>query len=225
MTISILVLGGKQTPIDTTGLWETYQRMVSRSSKESDRLRRELEIAGDGAVVNAIEMFKLPEAYTADKWPTVALAPIKADRIRFTYQEHRNTGFHVKERPEKFDLNVTPPSPPVYTQEEQESEYRMWMATASVSLFGGLARRGKADHTGSVKVPLIPKGVMPKTGGFWSETRQRNYWVMFDSPVWQPEALPMDPYLLERLDDSRFRVLAHWDLSPKERQLMALIRE
>ena len=72
---------------------------------------------------------------------------------------------------------------------------------------------------------MVPQELMPKVGFLRRKISSGDHWVLFDSPVWKPEALPVDPYLLERMDDTRFRVLAHWDLTPKERQLMAMIRE
>ena len=223
-TIQALVQSSHVAPIDTSGLRETYDRLISRSRKERDKLQRELAIAGDGAVLNVFDMFKLPEAYTAERWPQVAMAPMSASEIRFTYHEYRWSGFHTKPSADKPLLSVSPPARPVRTpqeQQEQQEEYRSSISMMSFAFMGG-GISSQYDQTGSIKVPMVPKSLVP----YWSVNRfKETCWVLFDSPVWKPEALPADPYLLERLDDKRFKILAHWDLTNKERQLMALIRE
>jgi hypothetical protein len=48
--------------------------------------------------------------------------------------------------------------------------------------------------------------------------RTKDLYVAFD-PAWKG-AVMNDPYLLRKLDNSRFQVLAHWDLSENEKRLI-----
>lgn len=64
-------------------------------------------------------------------------------------------------------------------------------------------------------VPPVPKSLMPVMP--W--TRRKCY-VLFDAD-WK--ALPVDPYLLERVTSTQFRILAHWDLTDQERELMKIM--
>jgi hypothetical protein len=77
------------------------------------------------------------------------------------------------------------------------------------------------EYSGNSPVPLVPKSLMP-----WNPLVRRNLHILFDVPTWTNKKVEMvDPYLLERLGKQRFRVLAHWDLSQKERQIMALLQD
>src|SRR5580658_5371239 len=78
-TIQALVDGAAIAPTDLSGLWDTYRTSVHRSKAERNKLKLELRLAGDGAVISAFDMFKLPEAYDEKtRFPTVAFAPVKA---------------------------------------------------------------------------------------------------------------------------------------------------
>lgn len=69
--------------------------------------------------------------------------------------------------------------------------------------------------TSAALVPLVPKSLAP-----WNPLVRRKTYVLFDAD-WK--ALPVDPYLLERVNDNQFRILGHWDLTDKEREIMALM--
>jgi hypothetical protein len=213
MSVQSLVAAAQQPAVDVSGLWDTYNGMVSRSRSERNRLRQELEAMGDGALIDAFDMFKLPEAYGSDRYPLVAVALISAALVRFHYD-----GWHAKFVSGSLDLSVaSPPPAPVpepmkYTTQDGNT-YSLPPSYSSVY----------QGFSGSVGVPLVPKAIAPR---FWSAKRLLGKcWIMFDTPTWSDKkVLPVDPYLLERVDEKRFRVLAHWDLTDKERQLMALIR-
>lgn len=77
----------------------------------------------------------------------------------------------------------------------------------------------RRDRTFWSPVPPVPRSVMPKTG-WWA---MRNYFVLHDA-TWLAEPEPIvDPYLLERLGTWQFRVVAKWDVSPQEAELMSLM--
>lgn len=207
MSVQSLVEAAQQPAVDVAGLWDTYKGMVSRSLDESQRLRQELEAMGDGALIDAFSMFYLPEAYGPDRYPLVGMAPIAMPEIEF-HHEFTRTDFRGRKSTNPLLSIASPP-------ERQLTEADLRNPFMSMSSYNG--------HSGIVAVPLVPKAIAPR---FWSAKRLLGKcWIMFDTPTWTDKrVLPVDPYLLERVDEKRFRVLAHWDLSAKERQLMALIR-
>lgn len=68
----------------------------------------------------------------------------------------------------------------------------------------------------SARVPLVPKSLAPRN----PLTKHKTY-VLFDAN-WEIPRVE-DPYLLERVSDNQFKVLGHWDLTDKERELMRLL--
>lgn len=197
MSVQALVEAAKLPVVDVTDLWDTYNGMVSRSRTERRRLQRELAAMGDGNLIDVMDLFKLPEAYGKDGFPLVALAPIDASVIHFQQEGYSYTRFWAGTKNKKGKM-------------------RIW----SEQFITGHHNRGGYTYTGTTKVPLIPKSVMPN---LFSRV-VHDHWIMFDTPSWSDKkAIPIDPYLLQRVDGHRFRVLAHWDLTAKERQLMALL--
>lgn len=213
MSVQSLVEAAQQPAIDVTGLWDTYKGMVSRSRAEKEMIARELAAAGDGALIDVFGMFTFPEAYGPDRYPLVGMAPISASVIQFIHERYGvRTGFRL---PYTDKLALTVAKPPQlelgWRPDEPTHEHFVRLD------------RANDGFTGIVNVPFVPKAIAPR---FWSAKRLLGKcWIMFDTPSWSDKrVLPVDPYLLERLDERRFRVLAHWDLTAKERQLMALIR-
>lgn len=70
-------------------------------------------------------------------------------------------------------------------------------------------------HSYRAKAVPVPKSVLP-FGSFF-----RDLYVVQDT-TWM-QVIPVDPYLVERKSAHHFKILAHWDLTEKERQLMALL--
>jgi len=68
----------------------------------------------------------------------------------------------------------------------------------------------------TTRTPYIPKKLMPRWG-----TRYE-YFVIFDVPKWERvQTVQMeDPYIVRRVSDDHFKVVAHWDLSENEKKLM-----
>ena len=64
----------------------------------------------------------------------------------------------------------------------------------------------------SAIVPIVPAGLHPGPA-------LSNYHILWDA-VWTPEP-PRDPLLLKHLAGSLYAIVAHWDLSPLERAVLA----
>lgn len=62
-------------------------------------------------------------------------------------------------------------------------------------------------------VPIIPASVsVPK--------KLENYYILFEVKEWRNNATVRDPYLLERINDNTFVVLAEWDVTDVEAIVM-----
>lgn len=62
-------------------------------------------------------------------------------------------------------------------------------------------------------VPFIPAHIAP-------DKALENYYILFEVDTWRPHVAVKDPYLLQRLNDNTFVVLAEWDVSPVEAIVM-----
>lgn len=76
------------------------------------------------------------------------------------------------------------------------------------------------DKENVTNVPIMPPSVLAKAPGKLS-----NYYILFEVKEWfertkSPRAKVRDPYLLKRLNDNTFVVLAEWDVSPVEAMVM-----
>lgn len=80
------------------------------------------------------------------------------------------------------------------------------------------SRSQDSSRVFKTQTPPIPRSVMPR-----NPLVRRNTYVLFDVPAWGERVLPVDPFLLQRRGEGDFRVLEHWDITEKERQLMALM--
>ncbi len=224
--VQSLVDSARIAPVgNLEGVWEAYRNSVSRSRKERLKLKRELALAGDGSLISTTEMYRMPEAWNADKFPAVAIGHWAADRVHFNDSgfpemiSGAQWGGRFLRRYELGVHKIRIPSAPKGTEaaavEEDEEESPSIFSMRRMLSWGRMTYR-----TGNVAIPPVPKSVMPL-----NPLTRRNAFVLFDSAEWADKrVIPVDPYLLQRVSADRFRVLAHWDLSPKERQLMALIR-
>jgi hypothetical protein len=61
-------------------------------------------------------------------------------------------------------------------------------------------------------VPLVPAKFLPKN-------LTDDYYTLWEVDVWKRVA-PTDPYLLKRITNNIFVVLAGWDLTPLEKSVM-----
>lgn len=62
-------------------------------------------------------------------------------------------------------------------------------------------------------VPFIPAHI-------FIPGEPENYHILFEVDQWKRHAKVRDPYLLQRLNDNTFVVLAEWDVSPVEASIM-----
>lgn len=65
------------------------------------------------------------------------------------------------------------------------------------------------DETVSTNVPFVPPHI--EVAG-----AMQNYYILFEVEAWKKHRKVKDPYLLQRLNNNTFVVLAEWDVSPVE---------
>lgn len=73
---------------------------------------------------------------------------------------------------------------------------------------------GMARWSGRAPVPLIPPKVRPRL------RRLRHMHILWEVPAWKPVA-PVDPALLRHIRGDLWAVLATWDLTPLEREVLS----
>lgn len=91
-----------------------------------------------------------------------------------------------------------------------------------VFLFDKVPRGVPINRKFTSEVPPVPRSVMP-TG--W-QTIFRRYFLLFDTTWIADPAKPpfVDPYLLEKVGVWQYRVVAQWDITPREAELMRMMR-
>jgi hypothetical protein len=220
--VAALVAGATLRPAvgNLQELYDTYRRSVRRSAAEARRIAAELEGAGEGAVLDIAQLYAQPQAWNADRTPAVAFAPILCETVQFEREDYGNSytraSFYWYADQKRHGARPLRGCP-VDARAVQDS----------VTALMGMTVK---QFTAEAPVPFVPLALLPSKGFFRKRSDTDGVYVLFDTAVWQNQAtqiVMVDPYLLKAVDKEhkRFRVLAHWDLTDKERQLMALVRQ
>lgn len=69
------------------------------------------------------------------------------------------------------------------------------------------------DELVSTNVPFVPAHIV-------IPGKPENYFILFEVNAWKAHRPTKDPYLLQRLNENTFVVLAEWDVSPVEAIVM-----
>lgn len=202
---------GSKSPIE--GLLEVYNGYAARSRVERMRMKRELAYIKDETLFDTRALFALTDAFRDDSTPVVGIAPYTATMLEYRIRSQRGH-FHVKGT-ELLSFDI-----PSGVKERRDAKERERLAAMTPQQLDWELRSrlpffsfGRTDY--EAHVPPTPKALLP-----WNPITRRKLHVLFDAD-WK--ALPVDPYLLERVNGNQFRVVAHWDLTDKEREIMRLI--
>jgi|ERR1700744_1195423 len=207
MNLVSLVEQSQVTPTSIEGAWDIY-RQWARPLSERKLMKRRLAIAAAKNCIFLENLFALDEAWRVVNYegydtnqPTMGLAKFGADRVR--YGAHAGTAAFFT-GPESFPSHALSwnPSKSVALPNHRQNPYGSAGGDRHI-LFEAI-------------VPPVPRSVVP----FWPKTRRKSF-VLFDAD-WK--GLPADPYLMERVGESQFRILAHWDLTEREREIMRLLK-
>ena len=205
---------GSKSPMD--GLLDIYNGYAARSRVERMRMKRELAYIKDETLFDTRALFSLTDAFRDDSTPVVGIAPYTATMLEYRMRSQRGHFFVKSAELLSFDI-------PAGVKERRDAKERERIAAMSAeerdwrmrfgSLAFGLSGLGRTDYESHV--PPTPKALLP-----WNPLTRKRMHVLFDAD-WK--ALPVDPYLLERVNGNQFRVVAHWDLTEQEREIMRLI--
>jgi hypothetical protein len=87
---------------------------------------------------------------------------------------------------------------------ENDMESRIWRMSGS-----------RPPKLYTALVPPMPRSLEPRS----AKVRHKTL-MLFDVPQWERLEIPFDPFLLEEVSKWHVRILAHWDLTPREREVL-----
>jgi hypothetical protein len=186
-------------------LWRIYEGYAGRTADEYRRVRQLVKAREMGKLLNSDVLFSLPESrHPETNYPVLGVAPMGADKVYF-YEDLGVAGFTEASDGSWRFLDI-----PVRQQAESRVSHYKEVEGRAVYWI-------PSPRLSSTPVPPVPRSVAP----LFPWTRKKCF-VLFDA-VWKTEALPVDPYLLERVSPTQFKILGHWDITDKERELMQLM--
>ena len=178
-------------------LLEHYEKFLPFKGADN-RVLKELTSAGE--VVDLVMLFSLKKAWQG-RLPLIAVSPLGAADVRY-YKPHS-----MSDRPQDAGFYV-----------------------GTTRIFQATTGNRDAGFSATAATPLVPKALLTK-----KLMGERNrLFVLFETPVstWRvtehrPRPVVLkdaDPFLLLRLNDSKFKIVGQWDVTQKELQLLAILR-
>lgn len=183
---------------------EYLEASKKQKSKEYSAARRAYRALSKGLKV--IDIYKAFEktGLKADGTPKLAIVRAGSKLVYFTkipggggrFKREDPTNWHTKTFADDVTLpDGTFPDWPI----EEPNANRRWSEIKDKQLV--------------TNVPFIPAHIpIP--------TKLENYYILFEVAKWKTTASVKDPYLLQRLNDNTFVVLAEWDVSEVEAIIM-----
>lgn len=174
-------------------------------SKEYSAARRAYLALSKGLKV--IDIYKAFEktGVKTDGSPKLAIVRADSKEVWFTKRE-RGAGFFSRTRPQTWGQQETASRVLL-----PEGTFKDWETEAQNP--NNPTWRRIVDSELVTNVPFVPAHiVMPG--------KPENYYILFEVDKWRKNMAVQDPYLLQRLNDNTFVVLAEWDVSPVEAIVM-----
>lgn len=175
-----------------------------QKAKEYSAARRAYRALSKGLKVIDIYAAFEKTGLKSDGSPKLAIVRADAKTVYFTKEDEGAGRFkHVSPRvwgkqSFKFDVNL-----PVGTFPE-------WERTEPLPNSNWMVIKQKELET---NVPFVPAHIAVPG-------KLENYYILFEVMQWKATASVKDPYLLQRLNDNTFIVLAEWDLTEVEKVVM-----
>jgi len=154
-------------------------------------------------IVDVFEAMKRA-GLTVQGYPRLVIAPLKFRRVLFKAQDlswgGQNGGGTFSEdkwnAPIKFNSAVVLPRKTWDFARSKENPKQQLQVEAGVS----------------AQVPMVPAKYLPPNSD--------GYFVLWEVDKWSKwEDKPKDPFLLKRISENLFAVMAYWDLTPLERAI------
>lgn len=177
---------------------EYLEAVKARKSQEYNALRRAYRALSKGYKV--IDIYKAFEdtGLGADGRPKIAI--IRADAKLAYFSKERGGGG-------RFSINA-----PSWNRRNTKDDVALPAGVFSDWPTGAGAWDIK-DPNASTNVPIIPAHIT-------IPGKLENYYILFEVDKWSTFTATKDPFLLQRLSENTFVVLAEWDVSEVEAVVM-----
>ncbi len=184
---------------------EYLEAVKTRKAKEYNALRRAYRALSKGYKV--IDIYKAFEdtGLGADGRPKLAIVRADAKQVYFTKLADGAGRFsrHVPSNWQRHEIATDVNLP--------QGIFARWKVIDPAKTDAAWGNIFEAEST--TNVPIVPAEVaMPKA--------PENYYILFEVDKWSKIAPVRDPYLLERINDNSFIVLAEWMVTPVEALIM-----
>lgn len=182
---------------------EYLEAAKKRASRHYSQLKRAYRAASKGYKI--IDIYQAFEKTGLKSNGTPKLAVVRAD-ASIVYFHKRDEGAGIFSRHPRV-------------REWQRQEQRSDIELPAQTFPNWVDAQGKPQSQFEWKmgiqtnVPIIPAHLLPDKG-------LENYYILFEVDKWSPVAKVRDPYLLERVNDNTFIVLAEWDVTEVEAIVM-----
>ncbi len=194
--------------VDKEEAKKKYQEYLEVTKKRASRhysyLKRAYRAASKGYKV--IDIYQAFEKTGLKANGTPKLAVVRAD-ARVAYFHKRENGAGI------FSRHQTVPN---WGTQEWKTNIDLPVGTFPnwVDKDGHVISSFWSNDRGiQTNVPFIPAHLLP-------DKPLENYYILFEVDKWSPVAKVKDPYLLERINDNTFIVLAEWDVTDVEAIVM-----
>lgn len=180
--------------------WREYRQAIKNTNNDNYKdLAKAYNQLKNGRKL--IDIAKVIQKGGVDKntlHPKLAIAQAKSTEIRCEYSKNGSVNFINKNKrwewhPQKSDVSLIN-CLPIIPDSIFENQF---------------------EHSFRLKapVPLIPPSALPKK-------ITNDYYILWEVDVWK-KIPPTDPYLLKRITNNLFVVLAGWDLTEIEKAVMS----
>jgi len=193
--------------VDKEAAEQKYKQYLEATKKRASRQYSQLKRAYRAAAKG----FKLIDIYKA--FETTGLKPEGTPKLAIVRADSGTAYFHKRDNGSGiFSRHRTVPN---WGKQEYKSNVELpegifpnWVDKDGKTLSIWSGSSGVETN-----VPVVPAHLLP-------EKTLDNYYILFEVDKWSPIAPVGDPYLLERVNENTFIVLAEWDVTEVEASIM-----
>ena len=190
--------------------YKEYAEQIKARGDKAEQYLKDLKTAylhmsKGRKVLDIYEVFK-NSGVNENGEPLLAIAPADVSSIIFEKQPMGSGTFTEHSRwskASKSDVHLPSNTFPTWKEEEN----------GRVKSFGPGSERSNIE----AKVPVVPAHILP-------DGKLDNYYILFEVKEWsEPQKASFqkgDPYLLKRINNNAFAVLAEWDVTDVEAAIL-----
>lgn len=197
--------------LDKEAAKEKYKEYLlatkKQKSKEYSAVRRAYRALSKGLkVIDIYAAFEKTGIKADGSGPKLALVRADAKTVYFTKLENGRGEFR-RTAPQSWGNQ---PAPDLILPAETFPTWETQLVGVTANSSGWRQIKNPQIET---NVPFIPAHIVVPG-------KLENYYILFEVNQWKRTAKVRDPYLLQRLNENTFVVLAEWDVSPVEAIVM-----